>query len=188
MFASPRLRLKSATTATSDSRPDWAAVDGANHVTRLQSSGAGRGAGVDGAHLDRRLDLGRTDRGVDAEEDQDRQREVEGGARDDDHETLPEWVRVEATRTSVHAAVHSRQLDEATEGDGPDGVERLAPRPAEERGAESHAELLPLDASELGGAEVTRPVHDHEEAEDEDDERDEHHRAHAGSWLQSRVA
>src|SRR3989442_15033594 len=166
---------------------DRATVDGANHVTRLQPGIARRRTGVHGADLDRRLDLGRTDRGVDAEEDQDRQRQVERGPGDDDHEALPEGMRVEAARPGVHAAVHPGQLDEATKRDGPDGIERLAARPSEELGAEAHAEMLPLDAGELAGDQVTRLVHDHEEAEDEDDERDEHHRAHAGSWLQRRV-
>ncbi len=56
---------------------DRATVDGADHVTRLQPGVARRGAGVHGAHRDWGLDLGRAHRGVDAEEDQHRQRQVE---------------------------------------------------------------------------------------------------------------
>src|SRR6202011_5484668 len=96
-------------------------------------------------------------------------------------------MRIEAARAGVHGAVHPGQLDEATERDGADGVEGLASLPAEELRNESEAELLHLDAGELGADEVARLVHDHEDAEDEDDERDEYDGAHAGSWLHSRL-
>src|SRR2546429_6124672 len=111
---------------------DGATVDGANYVTGLQPGVARGGAGVDRAYRDRRLDLGCPDGGGDADKDKDRQREIIYGYSDDDHETLPERVRVEAAGGGVHAAVHPGQLYEATAGGGPDGVERLAARPGEE--------------------------------------------------------
>src|SRR5713101_3990740 len=166
---------------------DRATINGADHVTRLQSGGARRCARVHGADRDWGSDLGRPDRGVDREEDQDGEREVEGGPGNDDDEPLPERMRVEAARTGIHAAVHAGQLDEATERDGPDGVEGLASLPAEELWAESHTELLHLDPGELGADEVAGLVHDHQDAEDDDDQGDENHGAHAGSWLHTRL-
>src|SRR6266851_4458490 len=166
---------------------DRATVNGADHVSRLQPGVARRCAGVHGADLDWGSDLGRPNRGVHGEEDQDRQRQVEGGPGNDDDEPLPEWMRVEAASTGIHAAVHPGQLDEATERNSPDGVEGLASLPAEELGAESHTELLHLDPGELGADEVAGLVHDHKQAEDEDDQRDEHDGAHAGSWLHTRL-
>src|ERR1700730_3243202 len=96
-------------------------------------------------------------------------------------------MRIDATRARVHAAVHPGQLDEATERDGPDCVQRLASLPAEQLGTKSNAELLHLDPAQLGGEEVTRLVHDDEAAEDHDDERNEDDGAHAGSLLRSRL-
>src|SRR2546423_4826012 len=166
---------------------DGVTVYGADHVTGLQAGGARRCPGVHGADFDGSFDLGGTDRGVHAEEDQHRQRQVEGGSGNDDDEPLPEWTRIEAPRAGVHATVHPSQLDEATERDGPDRIEGLATLPAEELGAESHTELLHLDPGQLGADEVPRLMHDDEQAEDEDDQRDEDHRAHAGSLLRSRL-
>src|ERR1700716_221307 len=96
-------------------------------------------------------------------------------------------MRIPAARAGIHAAVDAGQLDEATKRDGSDRVERIAALPAKQLGAESHAELLHLDPGKLGGDEVTRLVHDHQETENDDDERDEHDWAHAGSWLHSRL-
>ena len=156
-----------------------------DHVAVAQAGRACRGAGIDRADLDRRFDLGRTDRGVDAEENQDGKGEVEGGPGNDHNEPLPEWMGVEAAWPGVHAAVHAGQLDEATQWDRPDGVQRLAALPAHQLGAEPDAELLDLDAGQFGRQEVTGFVHDDQPAEDQDDEGHEDDWTHAGSSLRT---
>src|SRR5205807_10412535 len=78
-------------------------------------------------------------------------------------------------------------LDEATHRDSSDGVERFTTLPAEQLWPETDAELLDFDAGELRGQEMTRLVHDHQQAEDDDDERDEDDRAHAGILLRTRL-
>src|SRR5438067_9814554 len=125
--------------------PDWLTVDRLDHIAVAEAGRAGRGAGIDGADLDWGLDLRRTDRGVDAEENQHGKGEVEGRPGDDDDEPLPEWMGVEAARPGIHAAVHAGQLDEAAQRDGPDGIQRLAALPAKQLRAEADAELLDLD-------------------------------------------
>src|SRR5206468_6604946 len=141
-----------------------------DHVAVAKAGRTRRGAGIDRADLDRRLDLGRTDRSVDAEENQDGQDEVERGPGNDDHEPLPEWMGVETAWPGVHAAVHAGQLHEATQRDRPDGIQRLAALPAQQLGAEPDAELLNLDARELGRQAMTRLVPDDEPAEDHNDD------------------
>src|SRR5713101_2140660 len=167
---------------------DRVRVDGPDDVAGLEPGVVRRCAGIDGTDLDRGFDFSRPDRGVDAEEDQHRQREVEGGSGDDDHEPLPQWMRVEAARTGIHAAVHAGELDEAAQWDGANRVQRLTALPADQLRPETNAELLDFDAGELRGQEVTGLVHDHQQAEDEDDERDEDDRAHAGNLLRTRLA
>src|SRR5216117_1052952 len=119
-------------------------VDRLDHVAVAKAGRTRRGAGIDRADLDRRLDLGRTDRGVDAEENQDGQGEVERGPGNDDDEPLPEWMGIETARPGVHAAVHAGQLDEAAQRDRPDGIQRLAALPTQQLGAEPDANCSTL--------------------------------------------
>src|SRR5437868_2717398 len=77
---------------------DGMPVDRLDHVAVTQAGRAGRSAGIDRADLDRRLDLGRAHRSVDAEENQDGEGEVEGRAGHDDDEPLPQWMGIEASR------------------------------------------------------------------------------------------
>ena len=166
---------------------DRVTIDRPDDVAGLEPCVVRRCAGIDGADFDRGFDFGRPDRGVDPEENQDRQREVEGGSGDDDDESLPEWMGVEASRTGVHAAVHAGQLDEATHRDSSDGVQRFTALPPDQLWPEPDAELLDFDARELRGQEMTGLMHDHQQAEDDDDERDEDDRAHAGILLRTRL-
>src|SRR5438093_216101 len=98
---------------------------------------------------------------------------------------FPEWMGIATARPGVHAAVHAGQLDEAAQRDRPDGIQRLAALPTQQLGAEPDAELLNLDARELGRQEMTGFVHDDEPAEDQDDEGDEDDGTHAGSLLRT---
>src|SRR5439155_24631589 len=98
---------------------------------------------------------------------------------------LAVWIGIGNARPGVHAAVHAGQLDEAAQRDRPDGIQRLAALPAQQLRAEPDAELLNLDARELGRQEVTGFVHDDQPAEDQDDEGDEDDGTHAGSSLRT---
>src|SRR5437588_1457988 len=138
--------------------------------------------------MDRNLHIALPHRQVDAEKDDDRKREVERRAGHDHDEALPEWMRIEAPRACVHAAVHPGELDETAQRNRAHRVERLPSLPTEQLWPEADAELLDFDAGEFGGQEMTGLVDDHEPAEDQDDERNEQDRAHAGSLLRSRLA
>src|SRR6202035_1784855 len=166
---------------------DRMAVDRLDDVAGLQAGGVCGCSSIDRADFDRGLDFGGPHRGVDAKEDQHRQREVEGGSGDDDHEPLPQWMCIEAAWTGVHTAVHAGELDEAAHRDGADRVERLTSLPSQQLRPEADAELLDFDAGELGAEEVPGLMHDHQHAKDEDDERNEDDRAHAGNLLRSRL-
>src|ERR1700693_458617 len=166
---------------------DRMAVDRLDQVAGLQAGVVCGCSSIDRTDFDRGFDFGGPHRGVDPKEDQHRQREVEGGSGDDDHEPLPQGMRIEAAWTGVHTAVHAGELDEAAQRDGADRVERFTALPSQQLRPEADAELLDFDARELGSEEVPGLVHDHQQAKNEDDEGEEDDRAHAGNLLRSRL-